>query len=103
MDRAEKSSQQRQSEFANKGEIPPKNSGENDTAASEINKPIGAEPHNEVTGRHDSGSAANETVDGLTAAEETLRRAAEDTPSGQEPEAEEDVPVFDRADELPKI
>ena len=31
---------------------------------------------------HDSGSAANETVDGLDAKTEALRHAAEDTPSG---------------------
>src|SRR3981081_2833076 len=31
---------------------------------------------------HDSGSAANETVDGLDATTEALRHAAEDTPSG---------------------
>jgi hypothetical protein len=31
---------------------------------------------------HDSGSQANETVDGLDAATEDLRHAAEDTPSG---------------------
>jgi hypothetical protein len=51
---------------------------------------------------HDSGSAANETVDGLDAATEALRKAAEQTPSGAVPD-EEDVPVFDRADLPPKI
>ena len=35
---------------------------------------------------HDSGSAANETVDGLDATTEALRRAAENTPSGAAPE-----------------
>jgi hypothetical protein len=52
---------------------------------------------------HDSGSAANETVDGLDATTEALRRAAENTPSGAAPEDVEDVPVFDRAGEAPKI
>jgi hypothetical protein len=52
---------------------------------------------------HDSGGAANETVDGLDAATEALRRAVENTPSGAEPEDVENVPVFDRADLAPKI
>ena len=52
---------------------------------------------------HDSGSAANETVDGLDAATEALRRAAENTASGAEPEDVESVPVFDRAGLAPKI
>ena len=34
---------------------------------------------------HDSGSAANETEDGLDAATEALRHATEDTPSGATP------------------
>jgi hypothetical protein len=50
---------------------------------------------------HDSGSQANETVDGLDATAEALRRAAEDTPSGASPV--EKTPVFDRADLAPKI
>jgi hypothetical protein len=53
--------------------------------------------------RHDSGSAANETVDGLDATTEALRRAAENTPSGAEAEDVENVPVFDRAGLAPKI
>jgi hypothetical protein len=52
---------------------------------------------------HDSGSAANETVDGLDATTESLRRAAEDTPSGAAPDDIENTPVFDRADRAPKI
>ena len=52
---------------------------------------------------HDSGSAANETVDGLDATTEALRRAAEDTPSSATPDNVETVPVFDRADLAPKI
>ena len=63
---------------------------------------IGAHPRSEVTGRHDEGSGANETVDGLTSTEEAIRRGAEDTPIGA-PDAElEDLPVFDRAQGLPK-
>jgi hypothetical protein len=52
---------------------------------------------------HDSGSAANETVDGLDATTEALRRAAEDTPSGADLEDIEATPVFDRAGLAPKI
>lgn len=53
--------------------------------------------------RHDAGSGANETMDGLDATNEALRHAAEDTPSGAAPEDVETVPVFDRADLAPKI
>jgi hypothetical protein len=52
---------------------------------------------------HDSGSQANETVDGLDASTESLRRACEDTPSGRGPSDIEKTPVFDRAGEAPKI
>jgi hypothetical protein len=52
---------------------------------------------------HDSGSQANETVDGLDATTEALRHAAEDTPSGTGPGDFEKTPVFDRAAEAPKI
>jgi hypothetical protein len=45
----------------------------------------------------------NETVDGLDATTEALRRAAEDTPSGASPDDVEKVPVFDRAGEAPKF
>jgi hypothetical protein len=43
---------------------------------------------------HDSGSAANETVDGLDATTETLRHAAEDTPSGARPDDVDKTPVL---------
>jgi hypothetical protein len=49
---------------------------------------------------HDSGSQANETVDGLDAETEALRRAAEGITA---PEDVEKVPVFDRAGAAPKI
>ena len=52
---------------------------------------------------HDSGSAANETIDGLDATTEALRHAAEDTPSGAAPDDIEKTPVFDRADLAPRI
>jgi hypothetical protein len=67
-----------------------------DTAATETGKQVPARPH-------DSGSAANETVDGLDATTEALRHAAEDTPSGAGPDDIEKTPVFDRADTAPKI
>lgn len=53
--------------------------------------------------RHDAGSGANETPDGLEATNEALRHAAEDTPSGASPADVERVPVFDRAHRAPKI
>lgn len=52
---------------------------------------------------HDSGSGANETVDGLDATTEALRHAAEDTPSGAAAADVEKTPVFDRAGLAPKI
>jgi hypothetical protein len=53
--------------------------------------------------RHDPGSGANETVDGLDATTEELRHAAEDTPPGTGPGKIEKIPVFDRADLERKI
>jgi len=52
---------------------------------------------------HDSGSQANETLDGLDASTESLRHAAEDTPSGSGPSDIEKAPVFDRAGAAPRI
>jgi hypothetical protein len=67
-----------------------------DDATAETGAQVRARPH-------DSGSAANETVDGLDTTTEALRHAAEDTPSGTGPGDIEKVPVFDRADLAPKI
>jgi hypothetical protein len=67
-----------------------------DPAAAETGKQVPARPH-------DSGSAANETVDGLDATTEALRHAAEDTPTGNGLGDIEKVPVFDRADLAPRI
>ncbi len=53
--------------------------------------------------RHDAGSGANETPDGLDATTEALRRATEDPPAEAPPDDVEAVPVFDRADRAPKI
>jgi hypothetical protein len=67
-------------------------------------KPTTAEKGEQIPARpHDSGSAANETVDGLDATTEELRHAAEDTPSGAESDDVEMLPVFDRAGLAPKI
>jgi hypothetical protein len=71
-------------------------------SSSAFDQPYFAQPRSVVTGQHDAGSGANETPDGLNALEESMRQAAEDTPSGRI-EAEEDVPVFDRGDMPPKI
>jgi hypothetical protein len=66
--------------------------------------PNTAETGEQVPARpHDTGSQANETVDGLDATTETLRHAAEDTASGTGPGDIEKTPVFDRADLAPKI
>jgi hypothetical protein len=67
-----------------------------DPSTSETGEQVPVRPH-------DSGSAANETVDGLDATTEALRHAAEDTPSGASPDDVEKIPVFDRADLAPRI
>jgi hypothetical protein len=67
-------------------------------------EPKPAEAGKQIPARpHDSGSAANETVDGLDATAEALRHAAEDTLTGAGPDEVEKTPVFDRADRAPKI
>jgi hypothetical protein len=71
--------------------------------ASDASKPIGAHPRSEVTGRHDAGSGANETVDGLTPTEEAIRHAAEETPAGRPDREPEEMPVFDRGRAPPKV
>jgi hypothetical protein len=53
--------------------------------------------------RHDAGSGANETVDGLDATAEELRHATEDTPAETVTGEIEEIPVFDRADLPPKV
>jgi hypothetical protein len=67
-----------------------------DPASSETGAQVPARPY-------DSGSVANETVDGLDATAEALRHAAEDTRSGSGPGDIEKTPVFDRAGLAPKI
>jgi hypothetical protein len=66
--------------------------------------PSTAEEGERVPARpHDSGSQANETIDGLDATAEALRHAAEDAVSGAAPNDVEKTPVFDRAGLAPKI
>ncbi len=56
------------------------------------------------TNVHDEGSDANDTPDGLSEAEEAVRKAAEDIPVGNSPEGPtESVPVFDRGSLPPKV
>ena len=75
-----------------------------DENMNKTNSDAGVDAGNQVPPRrHDAGSGANETTDGLDATNEALRHAAEDTPSGATPEDVETVPVFDRADLAPKI
>jgi len=66
--------------------------------------PSTAETGERVPARpHDSGSQANETVDGLDATTEAMRHAVEDTASGATPDDVEKTPVFDRAGLAPTI
>jgi hypothetical protein len=51
---------------------------------------------------HDTGSQANETVDGLDAETEALRRSTEDGPAVGRRNMEK-TPVFDRANLPPKV
>jgi hypothetical protein len=63
--------------------------------SDDINKPVGAIPRSTITGRHDDGTDANETLDGLGETEELTRRLAEDTPTGSRDD-EKEIPVFER-------
>jgi len=64
---------------------------------------LGLQRRQTMTRPHDSGSQANETDDGLDATTEALRHAAEDTPAGDGRGKIDKTPVFDRADQAPKI
>ena len=66
-------------------------------------EPRPAEAGKQIPARpHDSGSQANETVDGLDATAEALRHAAEDTPSGASPDDVENTIFSQRADKARK-
>src|SRR2546423_3449193 len=72
-------------------------------AEDEIRHPeVGAHPKSETTGRHDKGSGANETVDGLDEIQEAVRHATEDLPASEKGDDFEKLPVFDRAEAEPK-
>ena len=51
----------------------------------------------EETNKHDAGSGANETIDGLDSSTEAVRKGAEDYPGAKK--EKKDVPVFDRGRE----
>jgi hypothetical protein len=51
--------------------------------------------------RHDEGSGANETTDGLDELQEAARHGAEDVPDKRT--TLKDIPVFDRAGSEPKV
>ncbi|MCK1353480.1 hypothetical protein IVB56_20910 [Bradyrhizobium sp. CW7] len=69
------------------------------SSAADVDQPIGARPRSEVTGQHQPGMGADETVDGLSETEEAVRAAAEDETEVDDFES----PVFDRGDAMPKI
>jgi hypothetical protein len=58
---------------------------------------IGGRPRSEITGKHDEGSNANETLDGLDEETEDMRHNAEDIPTGAKDPFDK-LPVFDRAE-----
>jgi hypothetical protein len=125
MDRVERPKQK--SEFANEAELrradaaPLQTITGRERSGDDQSGSPAARPRSEITGRHDAGSGANETVDGLTASEESARRAVEDVPvdgsaaeadasleetehaNGEEADNADDTPVFDRASEAPRI
>src|SRR3954468_21070573 len=109
MDRDENAEMKSQSPYANTSEVSDADAavltgvtGRDDNLGADepspanldIEQPIGAQPRSAGTGRHDPGMGANETEDGLSDTEETLRRAAEDE---TEVDDFEKLPVFDRA------
>ena len=70
----------------------------------ELRRPeIMSQPKSAITGRHDEGSGANETIDGLDEIQEAIRHGAEDIPASEEGDDFKRLPVFDRAENEPKI
>ena len=120
MDRVEKSPKGK-SPYANEGEIADRDAplletpeGRTDDRglsargtdldADVRNVPVGAVPRSEVTGRHDAGSGANETTDGLDPVEEATRASAEDIASGDGREdAPSELPTFERGLTAPRV
>jgi hypothetical protein len=65
---------------------------------------IASRPKSTITARHDEGSGANETIDGLDEYQEAIRHAAEDIPASEKPGDDfEKLPVFDRAESERKV
>jgi hypothetical protein len=77
---------------------------ENTLNADELERPeVLSRPRSEITGRHDEGSGANETVDGLDEYQEAVRHGAEDIPASDRDTEFENLPVFDRAESERKV
>jgi hypothetical protein len=77
---------------------------ENTLNQDELERPeVLSRPRSEITGRHDEGSGANETVDGLDEYQEAARQGAEDIPVSERDTEFERLPVFDRAESEPKV
>jgi hypothetical protein len=75
-----------------------KKSAEPDFMGSDdIIQPAGAIRTSAITGPHDDGVDANETLDGLNDTEELTRHLVEETPTGStDREEEEEIPDFER-------
>ena len=72
---------------------------ENRLSNDEIERPeVLSRPRSEITARHDEGSGANETLDGLDEYQEAVRHGAEDIPVSDRDREFENLPVFDRAE-----
>lgn len=84
------------------GTVAEKDPAEESLLDAEVKGMATTRPTSDVTGASDTGTD-EETSDGLTATEEALRRAAEDSPVGDGDAVSEDGPVFDRHDAPPRI
>lgn len=79
-------------------------SNENRLNNDELERPeVATRPRSEITGKHDEGSGANETIDGLDEHQEAARHGAEDIPANENRKTLSDIPVFDRRDTEPKV
>jgi len=87
------------------GREPGANNEQSSVADEEIaEKSVGSRPRSDITAFHDA-TGEEETDDGLDTLSESVRQAAEDREDGDPSDApmDEDLPVFDRAETLPKI
>jgi hypothetical protein len=72
--------------------------------ADEIARPeVLSRRRSEITCRHDEGSGANETIDGLDEIQEAARHGAEDMPVSERDREFERLPVFDRGESERKV